>query len=183
MRGQSDPELIKYLWFVVITQKDQKLRTLIKVCTDFASLSTSPNIHRPAEHVFAVEEDSETEDMPQWTGQSNSDSTVPPTLQQMFTLARKMGYKMRPIVRRLDYTRQPSGSPRVPLTPGQGYRPPFRPGCDFCRIKCFSCGQFGHTQARCPKPDTTLPYKPAGWNMQSDNQQHQNIAPPQGNSI
>ena len=121
--------------------------------------------------------------MPQWTGQSNSDSTVPPTLQQMFTLARKMGYKMRPIVRRLDNTRQPSGSPRVPLTPGQGYRPPFRPGHDFCRIKCFSCGQFGHTQARCLKPDTTLPYKPAGWNMQSDNQQHQNIAPPQGNSI
>ena len=28
-----------------------------------------------------------------------------------------------------------------------------------------------------------LPYKPAGWNMQSDNQQHQNIAPPQGSFI
>ena len=34
-------------------------------------------------------------DRPQWTGQSNSDSTVPPTLQQMFALARKMGYEMR----------------------------------------------------------------------------------------
>ena len=87
------------------------------------------------------------------------------------------------IARRLDNTRQPSGSPRAPVTPSQGYHPPFRPGRDFSRIKCFSCGQFGHTQARCPKPDSTLPYKPAGWNMQSDNQQHQNIAPPQGNSI
>ena len=90
-------------------QKDRKLQTLIEVCTDlFASLSTSPNIHRPAEQVFAVEEDSESEDMfamadrPPWTGQSNSDSTVQPTLQQMFALARKMGYEMRPIARRLD---------------------------------------------------------------------------------
>ena len=30
----------------------------------------------------------------QWTGQSNSDSTVPPTLQQMFALVLKMGYEM-----------------------------------------------------------------------------------------
>ena len=84
---------------VIRTQKDRKLQTL------------SPNIHRPAEQVFAVEEDSESEDMfamayrPSWTGQSNSDSVVPPTLQQMFALARKMGYEMRPIARRLDDTR------------------------------------------------------------------------------
>ena len=106
-------------------------------------------------------------------GPSNSDSTVPPTLQQMFALARKMGYEMRPIARRSDNTRQRSGSPRAPFTPDQGYRPPFRPGRDFSRIKCFSCGQFEHTQAHCPRPDLSLPYKPAGWNMQSDNQQHQ----------
>ena len=188
VRGQSDPELKKYLWVVIRIQKDRKLQTLIEVCTYFASLSTSPNIHRPDEQVVAVEEDSESEnifamaDRPPWTGQSNSDSTVPPTLQQMFALARKMGYEMRPIARRLNNTHQLSGSPRVPFTP-QGYRPPFRPGRDFSRIKCFSCGQFGHTQARCPRPDSSLPYKPAGWNMKSDNQQHQNIAPPQGNSI
>ena len=122
-------------------------------------------------------------DQPPWTGQSNFNSTVPPMLEQMFALAWKMGYEMRPIARRLDNTRQPSGSPRAPFTRGQGYRPPFRPGRDFSRIKCFSCGQFGDTQACCPRPDSSLPYKPAGWNMQSDNQQHQNIAPPQGNSI
>ena len=96
VRGQSDPELKKYLWVVIRTQKDRKLQTLIEVCTDLASLSTSLNIHRPAEQVFAVKEDSESEDMfavvdrPQWTGQSSSDSMVPPSLQQMFALARKM---------------------------------------------------------------------------------------------
>ena len=164
MRGQSDPELKKYLWVVIRTQKDRKLQTLIEVCTYFASLSTSPNIHRPAGQVFAVEEDSESEDMfamadrPPWTGQSNSDSAVPPTLQQMFALARKIGHKQRPIARQSDNTRQPSGPPRAPFTPGQGYRPPFRPGRDFFRIKCLSCGQFGHTQARCPMPDSFLPY-------------------------
>ena len=118
-----------------------------------------PNIHRPAEQVFAVEEDSESEDM--------------------FA----MGYEMRPIARWLENMRQPSRSLRAPCTPNQGYRPPFRPVRDYSRIKCFSCGQFGHTQARCPKPDSTLPYKPVGWNMQSDNQQHQNSASPQGNSV
>ena len=85
--GQSDPEHKKYLWVVIRTQKERKLQTLIEVCTGFASLGTSPNIHRPAEQVFAVEEDSESEDMfsvvdlPPWTGQSNPDSAVLPTLQ------------------------------------------------------------------------------------------------------
>ena len=123
--GQSDPELKKYLWVVIRTQKDRKLQTLIEVCTDFASLGSSPNIHRPAEQVFDVEEDSESEDMfamadrPPWTGQSNPDPLVPPTIQQMFALARKMGYEMRPIARRLDNTRQPSGSPRATFIPSQ----------------------------------------------------------------
>ena len=56
MHGQSDPELKKYLWVVIRTQKDRKLQTLIEVCTDFASLSPSVNIHRPAEQAFAVED-------------------------------------------------------------------------------------------------------------------------------
>ena len=34
VRGQSDPELKKYLWVVIRTQKDKKLQTLIEVCTD-----------------------------------------------------------------------------------------------------------------------------------------------------
>ena len=75
VRGQSDPELKKYLWVVIQTQKDRKLQTLIEVCTDFASLSPSVNVHRPAEQAFAIEEDDESEDMfammdrSQWTGQ------------------------------------------------------------------------------------------------------------------
>ena len=75
VHGQSDPELKKYLWVVIRTQKDRKLQTLIEVCTDFASLSPSVNIHRPAEQAFAVEEDEDAEEMfammdrSQWTGQ------------------------------------------------------------------------------------------------------------------
>ena len=45
VRGQSDPELKKYLWVVIRTQKDRNLQTLIEVCTDFASLSPTGNIH------------------------------------------------------------------------------------------------------------------------------------------
>ena len=74
MRGQSDPELKKYLWVVIRTQKEKKLQTLIEVCTDFASLSSSPSMHRPAEQVFALEEDDDQEeemfavvDRQQWT--------------------------------------------------------------------------------------------------------------------
>ena len=200
VRGQSDPELKKYLWVVIRIQRDQKLRTLIDVCTDFASLSPSANIHRPADQVFAVEDihrpgeqvfavEDESEgmfamaDRRQWTGQGVSDSAVSPSLQQMLALTRRMGYEMRPIARRMDNTRPLPGSPRAPFTSGQGCRTTFRSGRDFSQIKCFSCGQMGHTQARCLKPDLTLPYKPAGWNMQSDSQQQQKNNPPQGNSI
>ena len=52
VRGQSDPELKKYLWVVIRTRKDRTLQTLIEVCTDFASLSPSVNIHRPAEQTL-----------------------------------------------------------------------------------------------------------------------------------
>ena len=183
---QSDPELKKYLWVVIRTQTDSKLQTLIKVCTDFASLSPSVNSHRPAEQAFAAEEDEASEEMfakmdrSQWTGQGVSEPAITPSLSQMFALAKRMGYEMRPIARRAN---QPPGSPRTPLTSGEGYRPPFRQGCDFTRIKCFSCGQMGHTQARCPKPDSTLPFKPPGWNMQSDDPQQRNINSPLGNAI
>ena len=100
MSGQSDSELKKYLWVVIRTEKDQKLQTLIEVCTDFASLYPSVNVHRPAEQTFAVEEDEDSEEMfammdrSQWTGQGVSESTIPPTLAQMFTLAWRMGYEM-----------------------------------------------------------------------------------------
>ena len=75
----------------------------------------------------------------------------------MFTLGRQMGNEMRPIARRTGATHQAQSSPRMT---GQGYRAPFRPGRDYSKVKCFSCGHMGHTQARCPNPDSSLP---AGW--------------------
>ena len=64
VRGQSDPELKKYLWVVIRTQKDRKLQTLIEVCTDFASLGHTTNVHRPVGQIFALEEgDDQEEDM------------------------------------------------------------------------------------------------------------------------
>ena len=133
MHGQSDPELKKYLWVVIRTQKDRKIQTLIEVCTDFSSLSPSVNIHRPVEQAFAVEEDEDSEEMfammdrSQWTRQGVSELALPPSLSQMFALAKRMGYEMRPIARRAN---QPPGSPRTPFASRQGYRPPLRQGHD-----------------------------------------------------
>ena len=112
---------------VIRTQKDRKLQTLIEVFTDFASLSPSVNIHRLAEQAFAVEEDEDSEEMlammdhPQWTGQGVSEPEIPPSLSQMFALAKRI-YRL-PIYRRAY---QPPGSPRTPFASGQGYRPSFR---------------------------------------------------------
>ena len=90
VRGQSDPELKKYLWVVIRTQKDKKLQTLIEVCTDFASLSSSPSVHRPAEQVFALEEDDDQEeemfavvDRQQWNTQRAAEPPLSPELQQI----------------------------------------------------------------------------------------------------
>ena len=105
--GQSDPELKKYLWVVIWTQKDKKLQTLIEVCTDFSSLSTPSHLHRPAEQTFAVyqqretpyaEDDCTSEEMfavgdrPPWTNRRPPETSGVPTLQQMFALAQRMGY-------------------------------------------------------------------------------------------
>ena len=62
VRGQSDSELKKYLWVVIRTQKDRKLQTFIEVCTDFASLGQTTSVHRPAEQIFALEEDDDWEE-------------------------------------------------------------------------------------------------------------------------
>ena len=186
VRGQSDPELKKYLWVVIRTQKDKKLQTLIEVCTDFASLSHTTSVHRPAEQVFALEEEDDREeemfavvDRQQWNTQRAAEPPLSPELQQMFALARRMGYEMRPIARRFDAPRQTPG-PRS--SPNKEYRAPFRPR-DYSRTKCFSCGQLGHTQVRCPKPDSSLPFRPSGWIDRSDGPQRRNGGPPQGNEI
>ena len=185
VRGQSDPELKKYLWVVIRTQKDKKLQTLIEVCTDFASLSHTTNVHRPAEQVFALQEDDDWEEMfavvdrQQWNTRRAAEPPLSPDLQQMFALARRMGYEMRPIARRLDAPRQ---TPGPQSSPNKEYRQPFRPR-DYSRTKCFSCGQLGHTQVRCPKPDSSLPFRPDGWIDRSDGPQRRNGGSPQGNEI
>ena len=182
VRGQSDPELKKYLWVVIRTQKDRKLQTLIEVCTDFSSLSTSSHLHRPAEQTFAVHQSDETSymeneynseemfavgDRPPWTNRRLPETPGVPTLQQMFALAQRMGYEMRPISRQTDAPRQQSGG-RPSVGQDRGFRPQPRTGRDYSKFRCFSCGQFGHMQTRCPKPDASLPYKPAGWFLQSE---------------
>ena len=168
---------------VISTQKDNKLQTLIEVCTDFASLSHTTSVHHPAEQVFALEEEDDREeemfavvDRQQWNTQRAAEPPLSPELQQMFALARRMGYEMRPIARRFDAPRQAPG-PRS--SPNKDYRAPFRPR-DYSRTKCFSCGQLGHTQVRCPKPDSSLPFRPSGWVDRSDGPQRNSGGPPTG---
>ena len=92
-------------------------------------------------------------DRQQWNTRRAAEPPLSPELQQMFALARRMGYEMRPIARRLDAPRQ---MPGPQSSPNKEYRAPFRPR-DYSRTKCFSCGQLGHTQVRCPKPDSPIP--------------------------
>ena len=146
VRGQSDPELKKYLWVVIRTQKKRKLQTLIEVCTDFSSLVSPTHLHRPAEQTFAVhrqaesytEETEEQEyvfavgDRPIWNIRV-TDTPTPPSLQQMFALARRMGYEMRPIANQQDAQRRPPGNQPSP-DQHRGFRPPARTGRDFSRI-------------------------------------------------
>ena len=197
VRGQSDPELKKYILVVIRTQKDKKLQTPIEVCTDFFSLIAPTHTHWPAEQTFAVhlpmeascvEEDCESEamfavgDRFPWTGRGASEPYGAPTLQQMFALARRIGYEMRPIARRVDTSRQPQGN--IPFAnQDRGFCPQTRTGWDYSKVKCFSCGQFGHMQSRCPRPDTSLPFKPAGWYLQSDSCQQRDGDTLPGNSV
>ena len=196
VRGQSDPELRKYLWVVIRTQKERKLQTLIEVCTDLSSLSTPAHLHRPAEQTFAVhqqmatpymDDDCDSEavfavgDRPPWTDRRPPEASGVPKLQQMFPLARRMGYEMRPINRQTDAPRQQPGG-RPPVNQNRGFRSQPRTGRDYSKFKCFSCGQFGHMQSRCPSPDTSLPFQPAGWFLQSEGNQQRDGENQTGNS-
>ena len=78
-----------------------------------------------------------------------------------------------------ELCRQTPGSRQ---SPNKDHRAPFRPR-NYSRTKCFSCGQLGHTQVRCPKPDSSLPFRPSGWVDRSDGPQRNSGAPPQGNEI
>ena len=72
----------------------------------------------------------------QWTGRGITEPRMPSSLQQMFALARRMGYEMRPIARRSGTARQTPSSPGMTE---QSYRAPFRQGRDYSKVKCFSC--------------------------------------------
>ena len=113
-------------------------------------------------------------DRSQWATQGVAEPPLSPDPRQMFALARHMGYEMRPIARRSDAPRRTPGSL---TTPGQGYCSSYRSGHDYSKMKCFSCSQMGHTQARCPKPDSSLPFRPDGWNARSDGPQRHSNAP------
>ena len=166
---------------VIRTQKERKLQTLIEVCTDFSSFVSPTHLHRPAEQTFAVhqESDSYTDgtddqeemfvvgDRPAWNRQTG-DAPIAPSLQQMFALARRMGYEMRPIAGSQDAQRRPPGT-QQPSNLQRGFRPTGRTGWDLLRVKCFSCGEFGHMQNRCQRPDASLPFRPPGWHLQFDN--------------
>ena len=135
VRDQSDPELKKYLWVVIRTQKDWKLQTLIEVCTDLSSLMAPSKLHRPAEQTYAVHQKVETYpedegdledifavgDRPPWNRRPTEPSTTP-TLQQMFALSRRMGYEMRPRAKQADGNRPPPGN-RLFSDQNRGFRP------------------------------------------------------------
>ena len=179
VRGQSDPELKKYLWVVIRTQKDRKLETLIEVCTDFASLSPSVNIHRPAEQAIAVEEDDDSEEMfammdcSQWTGQGVSEPTIPPSLPHLFgrdvTFPRSnVSAVVRWDIRRLvaqSRIRHYRSNHRVGAcsriinnsgTPIPHRETPFRPGPHPNRSECHSSGLQGIIINRLKQTDIIL---------------------------
>ena len=140
VREQSDPELMKYLWVVIRTQKDKKLPTHIEVCTDFSSLTAPTHTHRPGGNrlslcinrwrFLALKRTANRKLCLLWVivplhgpGRGAPESSGSPTLHQMFALARRMGYEMRPIARWMDTSRQPQGNRPFTHYPGSGISP------------------------------------------------------------
>ena len=147
VRGQLNPELKKYLWVVIRTQKDRKHQTLIEVCTDFSSLMTPTHLHRPAEQTFAVhqqvetyaEEDGDSEDIFAVGDRPPRNHPLHPPYNRCLRWPIAWEYEMRPIARQRDAPRQPQGY-RSFSDQNRGFRSQTRTGRDYSRIKCISCG-------------------------------------------
>ena len=83
-------------------------------------------------------------------------------MSQMFALAKRMGYEMRLIARRAN---QPPGSPS----------PTFSAGMRLHQNQVFQVRSDGtYASSLAKETDSTLPFKPPGWNMQSDDPQQRN---------
>ena len=122
-------------------------------------------------------------DRPPWIGRGASEPSGSPTLQQMFALARRMGYEMCRIARWVDTSRQSQGN-RPFSNQDRGFRSQTRTGRDYSKVKkCFSCGQFGNMQSYYPRLDASLPFKPAGWYLQSEGRQQRDGHTPPGSSV
>ena len=160
VRGQSDPELKKYLWVVIRTQKDKKLHTLRSELISLASwhprnYTGLRNRHSEWRHTRRTRENWRTYSpwltIPPWYNRRPPEPSTTPTLQQMFALACQIGYEMRPIAKQTDGNRPPPGN-RSFSDQNRGFRPQARTNRDYSRIKCFSCGQFRHMRTRCTHP-------------------------------
>ena len=162
----------KYLWVVI---RSQTFACVEQTFAVHQKIKSYPEDEGELEDIFAVG------DRPPWNNRRRLEPSTTPTLQQMFALARRMGYEMCPIARQTDGNRPTSGS-RSFSDQNRGFHPQTRTGRDYSRIKCFSCGQFGHMRTRCPQPDASLPFRPAGWQLQSDNRQQRDGDNQQGNS-
>ena len=76
------------------------------------------------------------------------------TYQQMFALARRMGYEMHPTTGLSASTSREPATYRI--MESQDFVLRHAQTEDYSRIKCFSCGEFGHMQTRCPTPDVFI---------------------------
>ena len=95
---------------------------------------------------------------------------MPPSLQQMFTLAMKC---VRSLVVSTTVVRYRTLKEHQAQTTVRRL--------DQEEITPRSSGQMGHTQVRCPKPDQALPFRPDGWNSQPEGPRRRTDGPQQGN--
>ena len=104
-------------------------------------------------------------DRPQWNTQRAAEPPLSPELQQMFALARRMGYEMRPIARRSDALSPDAGSPDIT---GSGISHVVLTWSRLLQDKVFQLQSNGTYTGSLPKADSSLPFRPDGWNARSD---------------